>query len=94
MASSSVSKVNAQVDEVIDIMHKNAQQVIAREEKIGNLQDQSEALLQQTQDFRQGSKQLHRSMWWKNMKLKLLIVGMCLLILGVVITAAVLSSRK
>uniref|UniRef100_A0A8C5CXM2 Vesicle-associated membrane protein 4 n=1 Tax=Gadus morhua TaxID=8049 RepID=A0A8C5CXM2_GADMO len=72
--------VQSQVDEVIDVMQENISKVIERGERLEDLQDKSESLSDNASAFSSRAKQLHRRMWWRDMK-----VGLCVCVWGWVI---------
>eukprot|EP00842_Homolaphlyctis_polyrhiza_P006074 jgi/Hompol1/6468/HPOL_004998-RA len=71
--STQVSQVQSQVDEVIGIMNNNIEKVMARGEKLDTLQNKTDDLAQGAMQFKKGSKEVQNYMWWKNMKLNLII---------------------
>jgi vesicle-associated membrane protein 7 len=76
-----LNRVKNQVEEVKTIMTQNIDSVLQRGERIELLVDKSEDLSANASRFKKGSTALKRAMWWKNVKLTLLI----LLIVGLVI---------
>uniref|UniRef100_A0A3P9MVE5 Vesicle-associated membrane protein 4 n=1 Tax=Poecilia reticulata TaxID=8081 RepID=A0A3P9MVE5_POERE len=66
--------VQSQVDEVIDVMQENISKVIERGERLDDLQDKSESLSDHASAFSSRAKQLHRRMWWRDMKVGYLSV--------------------
>ncbi|KAI3806143.1 hypothetical protein L1987_22036 [Smallanthus sonchifolius] len=75
---SKLSKVKAQVSEVKGVMMENIEKVLDRGEKIELLVDKTENLHSQAQGFRTQGTQLRRKMWFKNMKIKLIVL--CIII--------------
>lgn len=67
-------KVKDQLSEVKDIMVENIERVLARGEKIELLVDKTDALNQSAKRFQKSSKQLKNVMWWKNVKMWILII--------------------
>uniref|UniRef100_A0A3Q3VPM5 V-SNARE coiled-coil homology domain-containing protein n=1 Tax=Mola mola TaxID=94237 RepID=A0A3Q3VPM5_MOLML len=63
-----IKQVQSQVDEVIDVMQENISKVIERGERLDDLQDKSESLSDNASAFSSRAKQLHRRMWWRDMK--------------------------
>uniref|UniRef100_A0A8C7TNB1 V-SNARE coiled-coil homology domain-containing protein n=1 Tax=Oncorhynchus mykiss TaxID=8022 RepID=A0A8C7TNB1_ONCMY len=63
-----IRQVQSQVDEVIDVMQENISKVIDRGERLEDLQDKSESLSDNASAFSSRAKQLHRRMWWRDMK--------------------------
>uniref|UniRef100_A0A673CEI9 V-SNARE coiled-coil homology domain-containing protein n=1 Tax=Sphaeramia orbicularis TaxID=375764 RepID=A0A673CEI9_9TELE len=63
-----LKQVQSQVDEVIDVMQENISKVIERGERLDDLQDKSESLSDNASAFSSRAKQLHRRMWWRDMK--------------------------
>ncbi|KAI9115925.1 hypothetical protein K1719_012855 [Acacia pycnantha] len=80
-----LAKVKAQVSEVKGVMMENIEKVLDRGEKIELLVDKTENLRSQAQDFRQQGTKFRRKMWFQNMKIKLIVLAIIvLLILGVI----------
>jgi vesicle-associated membrane protein 7 len=67
---------NAQteIDDVRDIMSENIERVLERGERIDTLVDKTNRLGSSARDFRVRSTGLRRRMWWKNIKLMVLLV--------------------
>eukprot|EP01086_Lenisia_limosa_P000392 TRINITY_DN106_c0_g1_i1.p1 TRINITY_DN106_c0_g1~~TRINITY_DN106_c0_g1_i1.p1 ORF type:complete len:251 (+),score=63.09 TRINITY_DN106_c0_g1_i1:129-881(+) len=69
-----VTAIQGEVDEVQSIMQDNIDKVIGRGERIDLLVGKSENLNTTAFRFKKNSTTLKRAMWWKNMKLTLIIV--------------------
>ncbi|KAG6428199.1 hypothetical protein SASPL_112450 [Salvia splendens] len=76
-----LAKVQSQVSEVKGVMIENIEKVLDRGEKIELLVDKSEDLRSQAQDFKAKGTQLKRNMWFENMKIKLIVIGLLILII-------------
>ncbi|XP_059155870.1 vesicle-associated membrane protein 7-like [Physella acuta] len=74
-----LNKVQDQVDELKEIMVKNIDQLAERGEKLELLVDKSEDLSANAVSFRKTSRNLARSLWWKNAKL-LVIIGIVIIV--------------
>ncbi|KAI9745707.1 MAG: hypothetical protein M1818_001243 [Claussenomyces sp. TS43310] len=68
-----ISNVQAEIDNVREIMTQNIDQVLARGERIDLLVDKTDRLGGSAHEFRVRSKTLRRQMWWKNIKLMVLL---------------------
>ncbi|KAG9391469.1 vesicle-associated membrane protein [Carpediemonas membranifera] len=79
-----INRVQAQIDDVKNIMVDNISKVIDRGDKIDTLLADAENLKSEARSFQSQSQALKRAMWMKNMKLLLLII--C-----IVITVALIS---
>ncbi|KAK7387895.1 hypothetical protein VNO78_22693 [Psophocarpus tetragonolobus] len=77
-------KVKAQVSEVKSIMLENIDKAIDRGENLTILADKSETLHSQAQEFRKKGTQVRRKMWYQNMKIKLVVLGILLLLILVI----------
>ncbi|KAL6970303.1 hypothetical protein U1Q18_030002 [Sarracenia purpurea var. burkii] len=73
-------KVNAQVSEVKSIMRENIDKVIDRGEVLSVLSDKASDLRDSADEFKRKGTQLKRKMWYQNMKVKLLVLGILLLL--------------
>nr|XP_057929099.1 vesicle-associated membrane protein 4 isoform X2 [Doryrhamphus excisus]XP_057929100.1 vesicle-associated membrane protein 4 isoform X2 [Doryrhamphus excisus]XP_057929101.1 vesicle-associated membrane protein 4 isoform X2 [Doryrhamphus excisus]XP_057929102.1 vesicle-associated membrane protein 4 isoform X2 [Doryrhamphus excisus]XP_057929103.1 vesicle-associated membrane protein 4 isoform X2 [Doryrhamphus excisus] len=88
-----LKQVQSQVDEVIDVMQENISKVIERGERLDDLQDKSESLSDNASAFSSRAKQLHRRMWWRDMKMKMIIALVVLGLLLIIIIPVILRYR-
>lgn len=77
-------KVKAQVSEVKSIMLDNIDKAIDRGENLTNLNYKAETLRNSAQDFKKTGNQIRRKMWYQNMKIKLVVLGILLLLVLVI----------
>ncbi|TQD89930.1 hypothetical protein C1H46_024485 [Malus baccata] len=77
-------KVKAQVSEVKSIMLENIDKAIDRGENLTVLVDKTEDLRSQAQDYKNKGTQMRRKMWYQNMKIKLVVFGILLLLILVI----------
>lgn len=70
----SLASARREIDNVRDIMTANIEQVLERGERIDLLVDKTDRLGGNARDFRMRSRGLRRRMWWKNIKLMVLLV--------------------
>ncbi|KAJ6852633.1 vesicle-associated membrane protein 724-like [Iris pallida] len=77
-------KVKAQVSEVKSIMLENIEKAVDRGEKLTDLQDKTMDLRSQAQDFRKQGTRVRRRMWYQNMKIKLVVLGVLLFLVLVI----------
>lgn len=77
-------KVKAQVSEVKSIMLENLDKAFERAEKLDDLADKTENLRSQAQDFKKQGTQIRRKMWFQNMKIKLVVLSILLLLVLIV----------
>uniref|UniRef100_A0A8C8DPJ1 Vesicle-associated membrane protein 4 n=1 Tax=Oryzias sinensis TaxID=183150 RepID=A0A8C8DPJ1_9TELE len=82
--------VQSQVDEVIDVMQENISKVIERGERLDDLQDKSESLSDNASAFSSRAKQLHRRMWWRDMKMKIIVALVVIALLLVIIIPVII----
>ncbi|XP_028796897.1 vesicle-associated membrane protein 722-like [Neltuma alba] len=80
-----LAKVKAQVSEVKGVMMENIEKVLDRGEKIELLVDRTENLRSQAQDFRQQGTKIRRKMWFQNMKVKLIVLAIIVLLIFVIV---------
>jgi vesicle-associated membrane protein 4 len=81
-----MSKVQGQVDEVVDIMRNNVNKVMDRGEQLDSLQSRTEDLQNASAQFRTDAGRVRKQMWWKDMKIKIIIGSViAIIIIGVVV---------
>ena len=62
--------------------------------KLENIEKQAEELQQQAGVFKRNATDLKNKMWWKNMKMKLILAFIFHAILGIIIGVCVYVSKK
>ncbi|TYH86273.1 hypothetical protein ES332_D01G030600v1 [Gossypium tomentosum] len=77
-------KVKAQVSEVKSIMLENIDKAIDRGENLTTLADKTENLHDQAQAYRNQGTKIRRKMWYQNMKIKLVVLGILVLLILVI----------
>lgn len=77
-------KIKAQVSEVKGIMMDNIEKVLDRGEKIELLVDKTEGLQFQADNFQRQGRQLRRKMWLQNLKFKLIVLGIVLVVMLII----------
>lgn len=82
---SKLAKVKAQVSEVKGVMMDNIEKVLDRGEKIELLVDKTENLRFQAQDFQKKGTDLRRKMWFQNMKVKLIVLGIVVALILIIV---------
>ncbi|PVU86126.1 hypothetical protein BB559_006022 [Furculomyces boomerangus] len=85
-------EVQQQVDEVVGIMQENINKVMEREERLDTLQTKTEELNEGARQFRRGATQVRKKMWWRDMKLKI-IIGVIVVILLIAIIVPIVKSK-
>jgi vesicle-associated membrane protein 7 len=80
-----IRNAQQEIDDVREIMSQNIEQVLERGERIDLLVDKTDRLGGSARDFRVRSTGLRRTMWWKNVRLMVLLslVGVFLIYLFV-----------
>ncbi|KAL3647331.1 hypothetical protein CASFOL_008299 [Castilleja foliolosa] len=76
-----LSKLKAQITEVKGIMMDNIEKVLDRGEKIELLVDKTENLQFQADSFQRQGRQLRRQMWLQNLRMKLMVGGVVLVLI-------------
>lgn len=83
-----LSKVQGELDELRGIMVKNIDTIAQRGERLELLIDKAEDLNTSSLTFKKSSKGLARAMWWKNVKITIILVVVIILVLYFIISAA------
>ncbi|WWC67136.1 uncharacterized protein I206_101043 [Kwoniella pini CBS 10737] len=81
-----IAAIQQQIDETVNTMHDNIQRVAERGERLDALQDKTDTLAVSAQGFRRGANRVRKQMWWKDMKMRIIIgVGIAVLIIIIVV---------
>ncbi|XP_071720098.1 putative vesicle-associated membrane protein 726 [Rutidosis leptorrhynchoides] len=80
-----IAKVKAQVSEVKGVMMDNIEKVLDRGEKIELLVDKTDNLRNQANDFKKQGTKMKRKMWIQNMKIKLIVFSIIIVLILLII---------
>jgi len=80
-AARKMAQQQAQVDEVIGIMHKNVENVLERDRKLGDLEERADALQDGCAQFEKQAAAMKNKFWLENLKMIIIsgIVGVIVL---------------
>ena len=92
--NSKTAQIQSQIDDTIRIAGENVTKLGERGEKISNIEDQSQRLVETANDFNVTSRRVGREMWKKDMKMRLcIILGVVILLIVIVVPIAVHFSK-
>ncbi|KAG6495276.1 hypothetical protein ZIOFF_043070 [Zingiber officinale] len=77
-------KIKVQVSEVKNVMLENINKTMERGEKLNDLQDKATDLQQEAQGFRKQGTKLRKRMWLHNMKIKLVVLAILLILVLII----------
>ncbi|KAI9593492.1 synaptobrevin-domain-containing protein [Syncephalis fuscata] len=91
---SKVKHLQNQADELKGIMKENIDLAVNRGEVLADIEQKAEHLNEAAGQFKKGAKQVERRMWWKDMKLRLIICAIVIILLIVIIVPIVVNNNK
>lgn len=77
-----VANVALQVNDVKDVMQDNIQSVLRNQDNIETLLDQTDTMKNEANGFQRSANRAKDKMWWKNVKMQIVIVVLVLILLG------------
>jgi len=83
-----------EVDKVKDIMTTNVQNISKNLDSVEMLETKTSQMRDSSKTFSNNSRILQRKMWWKNIKLQIIIGAIVVLILAIIITIIVLKFKN
>jgi len=83
--------IQREIDQTKDIMNKNIEQMQARGENLDALADKTENLSVSAQGFRRGANRVRKQMWWKDMKMRMIIIGGLVVVVLLIVLPIVLK---
>lgn len=89
-----VASVSMQVEEVKGVMQNNIQSVLRNQENIETLLDQTDTMKNQATDFQRTANRAKDKMWWKNVKMQMIIVVLVILIVIALIVYFTVRGNK
>lgn len=81
-----IGRVHGQIDELKDIMVKNIENITNRGERLELLVNQTENLRNNSVTFRQTSRNLARTMFWRSVRMYCLIAAILLFVIYIVVS--------
>jgi len=84
--------IQAQIDDTVGIMRENITKVAERGERLDSLQDKTDNLAISAQSFKRGANKVRKNMWWKDMKMRI-IIGAGIAVIIIIIVVAVLKTK-
>ncbi|KAF4610311.1 hypothetical protein D9613_010616 [Agrocybe pediades] len=85
--------IQAQIDDTVGIMRENITKVAERGERLDSLQDKTDTLAVSAQGFRRGANRVRKNMWWKDMKMRI-IIGVAIVVILVIIIVSIVRATK
>jgi vesicle-associated membrane protein 4 len=86
--------LQAEIDSTVGIMRDNINKVSERGERLDSLQDKTDNLAVSAQGFRRGANRVRKQMWWKDMKMRMCIIGGVIILLLIVIVVPIVTSKN
>merc|ERR1719492_610402 len=83
-AARKMGQQQAQVDEVIGIMHKNVENVLERDAKLGALEERADALQDGAAQFEKQAASMKNKFWLENLKSMIAMGVVGVLVLGLI----------
>uniref|UniRef100_A0AC34QKE0 V-SNARE coiled-coil homology domain-containing protein n=1 Tax=Panagrolaimus sp. JU765 TaxID=591449 RepID=A0AC34QKE0_9BILA len=80
-----INQVRQQVNEVKNIMSDNVVRIMERGERLDDLDTRTEALHASSQNFQTTARQVHRKMWFKNLKWTIIMGVVILLVIALIV---------
>ena len=74
-----------QVDEVQNIMKANVDKVLERDGKLSQLEERADRLQEGTEQFHRSAVRIKRKQFWENMKMKIIIGSVSVIVVLVLI---------
>ncbi|KXZ42022.1 VAM5/VAMP75 protein [Gonium pectorale] len=87
-SSDIINRVKGELQEVKHIMIENIEKVLERGERLDLLVDKTEGLQQVSLAFRREARRLRTTMWWKNMRLWLVVSGSVAVLIYLIVAMA------
>jgi len=89
-----LTAVQEKIDVVRTVMQENIQQILINQEQVDRINSSAEHLAEQSLAFKSTTKELRNKMFWKMVKMRLLIGGIIICILVVIIVPIVIMVKQ
>jgi vesicle-associated membrane protein 4 len=88
-------QLKQEIDQVIDLTRNNINQLNQRGETLESLQTKADSIQSHANTFRREATNVRKKLWWKDMKMKILIVIVIIaIILAIVLPLALKGPPK
>jgi vesicle-associated membrane protein 7 len=87
-ADNKIAEVNDKVEATKQVMKDNVQKVIDRGDNIESLIEKTDILVQRSDSFRVNTKTLERNLWWKNVKIWVILIVVTLFLVWLIFSLA------
>ncbi|KAJ6260869.1 Synaptobrevin-1 [Drechslerella dactyloides] len=91
---SRTAQIQAQIDDTIGIMRDNINKTTERGQNLNQLQNKTNDLADSAQGFRRGANRVRKAMWWKDMKMRLCLIGGVLILIAVIVVPIVVTKKN
>jgi len=91
--NSRTAALQAEIDSTVGIMRDNINKVSERGEHLDSLQDKTDNLQRSAQGFRRGANRVRKAMWWKDMKMRMIIIAVVVIIVVIAIVVPIASKK-
>uniref|UniRef100_UPI00358E8F88 vesicle-associated membrane protein 3-like isoform X1 n=1 Tax=Myxine glutinosa TaxID=7769 RepID=UPI00358E8F88 len=85
MSQVKLQQARGQVEEVMGVMRGNVERVLARDEKLSQLDERAEALQVGAATFETTATRLRRKYWWKNCKMWAILISVILILIVIIV---------
>ena len=85
-----IAEIQSGVDSLKVDMKKNITKMVESVDNVNELQNKSEQLKLETEDYKKTSVEIRKLTWWQNCKLWVIIIGIVLLIVLIIVLIVVL----
>jgi len=86
--------LQAEIDSTAGILRDNITKVSERGERLDSLQDKTDNLQRSAQGFRRGANRVRKAMWWKDMKMRMIIVAVIVIIIIIAIVVPLTTKKS
>ena len=80
-----IAEIQKDVDSLKVDMKKNINKMVESVDNVNELQDKSEALKLETDDYKKNAIEVRRITWWQNFKLWIILAGLVLILILIII---------
>ena len=87
-ADNKIAEVNDKVEATKQVMKDNVQKVIERGDNIETLIEKTDILVQTSDSFRVNTKTLKQKIWWKNVKIWIILIIVVLVLFWLIFSLA------
>ncbi|KAI9350939.1 snare protein Snc2 [Obelidium mucronatum] len=89
-----IRRLSSSTAQVINVMNTNLSKVVQRGENLSEMQSKADNLQNEALLFKNNAREVRKKMWWKDVKMQLILAAIVAVILIIIIVSVVVTQKQ